>query len=321
MRPVARAFVALAVTFVSVALLGSSVPSSSIVEPMCPGGSNPSADVVLCEDFEDTAFQSRWALGSHFNTWPVADFALCTGDHFGFKSRCAAWSNNLIFDNAWGFWGYDSRRSFPPQAEFYVRWYQYVSNPYAWGTLEDKSVMLHDQANTLVAYVGTSRNHLPVVPDSGPGRPFVANYQDVDVDETGGLYTRVNRFQNQGRNITLQPGNWYFFEWYLKLNDPGVSNGVTKLWVGDANASQSVETLRMHYTDMRWLQTQDAGKRFGVVRLTVYDQRCDIGPNTCPPNGPAILAQSHRWDQLVVSTSPIGPIGSPAAPTNLRIIR
>ena len=28
--------------------------------------------------------------------------------------------------------------------------------------------------------------------------------------------------------------------------------------------------------------TDDAGKQFGVVRLTVYDQRCDWAPSTCP---------------------------------------
>jgi hypothetical protein len=71
----------------------------------------------------------------------------------------------------------------------------------------------------------------------------------------------------------------------------------------------------MEYTDMRWLKAHDVGKQFGVVRLTVYHQRCEIEPNTCPPHGPAVLSQSQRWDQIVVSKSPIGPMAVPAPPT------
>ena len=165
--------------------------------------------------------QKRWDIGGHQGVWPISQFVQCTEDRFGFHDRCAAWSNRLVFDQEWGFYGYDARRPFPPQSEFYVRWYQYISNPYVWGTLEDKSVLLHDQDNIITAYVGTNRNHLPVVRDSGPGMPYIANYQDVDTPETGGRYTLVNRFQNQQRNITLQPGKWYFFEWYVRLNSPG----------------------------------------------------------------------------------------------------
>jgi len=277
-------------------------------EPFCPGGRNPNPNVVLCDNFEDKGFEHRWDIGGHQGIWPTSQFVLCTDDHFGFHDRCAAWSNKLVFDRQWGFYGYDGRRAFTPQSEFYVRWYQYIGDPFVWGTLEDKSVMLHDQANTLVGYVGTNRNHLPVVPDSGPGKPFVANYQDLDTPETGGLFNRVNRFQNQGRNITLQPGNWYLFEWYVKLNDPGVSNGVTRLWIDDASAPIVKQTLRMEYTDMRWLRARDRGKQFGVVRFTVYHQRCEIARHTCPPYAPVVLSQSQRWDQLVISKSPIGPM-------------
>jgi hypothetical protein len=232
---------------------------------------------------------------------------MCKEENFGFHDHCAAWSNQLVFDNEWGFYGFDGRREFPPQSEFYVRWYQYISDPYHWGSLEDKSVLLHDQENTLVAYVGTSRNQLPTVRDSGPGMPFIANYQDVDRPETGGQYTKVNRFQNQARNITLQPGKWYLFEWYVKLNTPGAADGITKLWVDDASEPIAKQTLRMRHDDMRWLRTNETGRQFGVVRFLVYDQSC-VATNTCPPRGPAILNQSQRWDDLVVSKAPIGPI-------------
>jgi hypothetical protein len=279
-------------------------PPAPTADAFCPGG-NP--NLVLCEDFEGPNLEARWNIGSRGNTWSASQFVRCEYG-FGFKDPCAAWSNQLLFDHAWGFYGYDGRRRFAPQSEFYVRWYQYISDPYAWGALEDKSVMLHDQAETIVAYVGTNRNHLPAERNSGPGMPFVANYQDLDWSETGGQSTRVNRFQNQGRNITLQKGTWYLFEWYLKLNTPGASDGVTKLWIDDATRPIATQTPRMQYTDMRWLKSTDADKQFGLLRLTVYHQRCDFAPNTCPPNGPGILNQSHRWDEIVISKGPIGPV-------------
>ena len=213
-------------------------------ERFCPGGSSPDPNVLLCENFEDDDVRARWDIGDHNGMLSVSQFRLCTGDTFGFNDRCAAWSNRLIFDHEWGFYGHDARRAFPPQSEFYVRWYQYTSNPYAWGTLEDKSVLLHDRDNTITAYVGSSRNDLPTVRDSGPGMPYIANYQDVDRVETGGVYTKVNRFQNQRRNITLQPGTWYLVEWYIKLNTPGQSNGVSKLWIDDATHPIATQTLR-----------------------------------------------------------------------------
>jgi hypothetical protein len=282
--------------------------ATSTAERFCPAGSNPDPNVVLCENFEDGGFERRWDIGGHQGIWRTSDFVRCTDHHFGFNDSCAAWSNRLVFDNEWGFYGYDGRRAFSPQSEFYVRWYQKMSKPFNWGTLEDKSVLLHDRDNIITAYVGSNRNHLPVVPDSGPGMPYVANYQDVDTPETGGRYTRVNRFQNQRTNITLQPDTWYLFEWYVKLNTPGSTDGVTKLWIDDASRPISSQTLRMEYQDMRWLRSDQQGRQFGEVRLTLYDQRCDIGRNVCPPYGPYVLDQWQQWDNIVVSKRPIGPM-------------
>ena len=290
---------------------GCSLASSpAAAESGCAAEGGPSADVLLCDDFEDGAFQKRWDIGGHQGFWPISQFVVCSSEGSGFKDHCAAWSNKLLFDREWGFYGYDARRPFAVVPEFYVRWYQYISNPYTWGSLEDKSVMLHDPGNTLVAYVGTNRNHLPVEPNSGPGLPFVANYQDIDWRETENKYTRVNRFQNQNRNITLEPGKWYFFEWHVKLNTPGASDGVTRLWIDDASQPITAPTLRMEYSDMRWLRNTDGGNGFGVLRLTVYDQRCNGVPNTCPPRGPAILDQFHRWDRIVVSRARVGPLAA-----------
>jgi hypothetical protein len=296
----------LAVAVLSDDCVARGAPASA--ETFCPGGSKPDPSVIVCEDFEDDAFQARWSISSRGGRWKASDFVLCTDDRFGFQDRCAAWSNQLLFDTAWGYWGYSARTDFRSAPELYIRWYQYISNPFIWGRLEDKSLLLRDRGETIIGYVGTNRNHLPVEPNSGPGMPFVANYQDLDWAETGGQYSKANRFQNQGQNITLEPGKWYLFEWYVKLNAPGVSNGITRLWVDDATQPITGQTLRLQHTDMRWLKSSDLGKQFGTIELTVYDQRCDSVPNVCPPRGPSILNQSQRWDDIVVSTRPIGPI-------------
>jgi hypothetical protein len=265
-----------------------------------------SRHVVLCDDFEKLDFLQRWNIGSNSGLWPTSNFVKCERG-FGFLSRCAAWSNQLVFDTYWGHWGFDAWHAFAPQSEFYVRWFQYISDPYEWGPLEDKSVMLHDPPlASMTAYVASSRNHLPTQPHSGPGMPFIANYQDLDWAETGGQFEKINRFQNQGNDITLQPGRWYLFEWYLKMNTPGMSDGVTKLWIDEAFPPRSRQTLRLAYDDMRWLRSEDAAKRFGFLRLTAYRQRCDMAPEECPPFGPAMLNQSQRWDGIVVSRKPIG---------------
>jgi hypothetical protein len=271
---------------------------------VCSDREQATGNLLLCDDFDDADFLQLWDIGSNGGVWPSADFVKCA-PFFGFQSRCAAWSNRLIFDTAWGHWGFDAWRTFEPQSEFYVRWFQQMSDPYEWGPLEDKSLMLHDPPlASMTAYVGSSRNHLPTEPHSGPGMPFIANYQDLDWSETGGHFERINRFQNQGKDITLQPGRWYVFEWYLKMNTPGVSNGVTKLWIDDASRGAPQQTLRLAYDDMRWLRKQDAGKKFGFLRLTTYRQRCDIAPEECPPFGPGLLDQSQRWDGIVVSKRP-----------------
>ena len=90
--------------------------------------------MLLCDDFEDGTFQANWNIGSRGGMWPASEFVRCDGDSFGFHDRCAAWSNDLAFDGEWGFWGYDARRMFDPPSELYIRWYQYISDPYVWGT-------------------------------------------------------------------------------------------------------------------------------------------------------------------------------------------
>src|SRR5262245_44619777 len=85
--------------------------AQALPETSCPGGTSPNPNVLLCENFEENDFQKHWDIGGHQGTWPVSQFVLCTDDSFGFHSRCSAWTNRLVFDNEWGFYGSDGRRN------------------------------------------------------------------------------------------------------------------------------------------------------------------------------------------------------------------
>ena len=166
---------------IAIVLLWQHYPSSTAPRGRASCAEAQARDsVLICDDFERSGFQDRWEIGGHQGLWPISDFVKCA-DGFGYRDRCAAWSNRLSFDREWGFYGYDAKARFDDEKEFYVRWYQFVSDPYEWGSLEDKSVMLHDADYQLTAYVATNRNHRPVESNSGPGMPFVANYQDVEI--------------------------------------------------------------------------------------------------------------------------------------------
>src|SRR5690606_22854503 len=61
--------------------------------------------------------------------------------------------------------------------------------------------------------------------------------------------------QNVGTRLTMQPGNWYFFEVHYKLSSPGGSDGVFELWMDNCGPSgtscPASPTLRMRRTDVR----------------------------------------------------------------------
>jgi hypothetical protein len=79
-----------------------------------------------------------------------------------------------------------------------------------------------------------------------------------------------------------------------------------KLWVDDVtNGNPQTQTLRMYWTNVRYLRSQDSGKKYGRLRLTVYSQRKYSSE-------PADRYMS--WDDIVVSKAPIGPIGGSAPP-------
>jgi len=60
--------------------------------------------------------------------------------------------------------------------------------------------------------------------------------------------------QNVGNDITIQAGNWYFYEVHYRLSTPGRADGLFELWVDNCGSSgtscPAAPTLRMRRTDV-----------------------------------------------------------------------
>jgi len=177
-----------------------------------------------------------------------------------------------------------ARAVFASSPELYVRWYQYFSTTQA------------DAAHASAPFVTLSDPSNDLTVSSAP----------------------PHRMRDLG--VTLVPGRWYLFEWHVKLNSPGASDGVAELWIDDASRPIATQTLRLSRRDMQWRASRDASARLlGALRLTARD--CDKATPACPDGEAASPHDSHRWDHIVVSRMPVGPLAGrvPRAPTGLKI--
>jgi hypothetical protein len=125
--------------------------------------------------------------------------------------------------------------------------------------------------------------------------------------------------QNQGKDITMIPGHWYYFESRIKLNTPGVSNGIYEMWMDDCGTSGTLctgtPTLRLRHTTAFF---RDSGT----------EKNFDVGAIWLENWANAGSQGTLYYDQMVVRKGSAGLIGfmgstpvnpPPAAPTNLRV--
>jgi hypothetical protein len=125
--------------------------------------------------------------------------------------------------------------------------------------------------------------------------------------------------QNLGNNQMAVSGHWNFYELHVKLNTPGVTNGVVELYVNDCGTAGTsctgTPTLRMRHTQVDFGKTSSNG---GIGTLWFENWA-----NNSQSQG----SLGQEWyDQIKVSK--VGPIGfsgaqatstasaPPSAPTN-----
>lgn len=250
--------------------------SAFAAEAICPGGSAPNASVVWCDDLETPS--SAW----------VPQSVRC--DDFGFGDRCAVYSGPLNFDNEYGYfnWGGDPYIG-GEYDNLYVRLYVKFSDPYNWGNVDDKGIYFQNSGGASVIH-----NVKMEYSSWGTGKPNLASYA---------LLNRGERlYQNQGNDLKFEPGRWYMVEMHIKLNTPGVPDGVYELWVDDMSRPISNQILRLRYTDLL-IRPSGNTRGYNTLFLTSYHQRCNLG-SACPRT----LNQWVIWDNMVVSRAKIGPV-------------
>jgi hypothetical protein len=133
----------------------------------------------------------------------------------------------------------------------------------------------------------------------GPAQLAVNPHYDslvYDSDPTA-YNTKVWRHQNQGNDMFLESGRWYYIEYHLKLNTPGFADGIWEVWIDDCGADglgcTGPGTLRAQHTDVQWVAPND-DSWVGSLWLENWANAPSIG--------------EEYYDQIIASKSRVGPM-------------
>ena len=318
-----------ATALVAAVSLVTAHPYFNSSEPGCDG-SDP--NVLLCEDFESPDALALPPAGTGVGTWASenADVANSKG---GIDLRTKGWAMRIrngyphsICGNA-GVGGTNcaarsillggdggssamADHSLAPGTgpgrgssydEMYVRFYWKPLPGYVWNNNQKLITWNPCCANDGgIVFGGTGRN------DEWQTCPFWT----CNVLNEGFLR------QNQGITYEMSKnvGVWTFVEMHVKLNTPGVRDGVFEMWLDNCGetgtACPATPTLRARYTNVGWRPAGET-RKLGVVFFDIWGNPGDVG--------------TVHFDQLKVSR--VGPIRfmnsssgtPPGAPTNLQL--
>jgi hypothetical protein len=173
-----------------------------------------------------------------------------------------------------------------------IYWRMYVKNQAGWvGGGADKLSRAtvfagSNWSQAAIAHIwsmGSGSNYLGVDPASGTdlaGNVLTTTYNDFANLRWLGMRAGTLPIFSSG-NV----GQWYCVEARMRLNDPGVNNGVHALWING--------TLQAQRTDLNWVGSYDA---YGI-NAVFFENYWNAG---------SPVAQERYFDNLVVSTQPIG---------------
>jgi hypothetical protein len=262
-------------------------------EPSVDECTHPKPDWIWCDDFEENR------LGKYFEyVNPQGRFLRTRGagvsGSYGMSARypttapSAAGQLHLAFGKTPNAYFRPVDAGVAIYREIY--WRLYVLHPTQWvGDSPDKlsraiSFGAGTWAEAMVAHVWNGGyTQLAIDPASGTdeaGNVMTTGYNDgAHFRWLGAAVGATNLFD--GAHL----GRWVCVEAHVRLNDPGVSNGLFELWVdGNADASR---------TGLNWVGAFSA---YGINSLFVENYRNDASP----------VEQSRYLDNLVVSTRRIG---------------
>lgn len=156
-----------------------------------------------------------------------------------------------------------------------------------------------------------NRSHKMAILNLTDGVTWTRYYQVFVYVAPNGEYSITNSFlanwrffglvQNVGTPARVQFDRWEKFKLYVRLNTPGVANGIVRLWINDQ--------LKAEHTTVNIRESTN----YGVNKLNLSTYATDTSPN----NG-------VQWfDSFIVSTTDpdAGQATPPNAPTNVRVVR
>lgn len=295
-------------------------------ETQC-NGNDPS--VLMCDDFEDGTWYEKncdvanasggllqtdgWCGTIYADPISPTSAAICGGQGAG-GTNCAATSgyldghrgNRNMADHSLG----PDRTSYD---ELYFRYYIRTSTDTIWSG--EKLLTF----NKCCAGGGGIDFTCAATGQSGAGANNTAEYNIVDAGSD------TWKTQNQGNNLGVAANNrWYYVELHVRLNTPGVSNGIWEVWMNDCGTSGvcgGAPTLRSRHTNIMY-RASGNNSTIGTVWIENWGNN---RPGASGGNDGTI--GTHYYDQVVIATRPIGFIGSaassdaipPSAPGNLRV--
>lgn len=280
-------------------------------EPQC-NGSDPT--VLMCDDYEDGSWfvtnadsggagdpQNDGWRGTIYATDPLnQNFARCSGKG-AVGTNCTATTANRSTSGKGGqAWHRLGPQTATNRNEIYHREYiqflpGYKFGHEKWTFYEDGSVQ-HGLTQT----------------------PFSSDMFDWAMQQgRAGSSCDLRCPQNQGKDLHMIPGHWYYMETHLKLGT-GNQDGLVEFWQDDCGANglgcTGSGTLRLRHT----------GLSFSNASKGCCDAHQE---NWCPsPGGAGVCNGEVYRDQTVWATRRIGPMGNtggdtiaPAMPAGVKL--
>jgi hypothetical protein len=278
--------------------------NSRSVEPTCPGGSAPDPHVLWCDNFDDSTPLSQKYFEYDDDG---GDFIPLAGEGLdGSRAMRARWQTAEVgagsLTRTFGRSPVNSQsHSTTDFREIY--WRLYVKMQPGWTGSPDKLsratiFATSNWAQAMIAHIWSSGDFLMMDPASG-------------IDTSGNLATtKYNDFANLrwiGARTGTTPlftsaasGTWHCVESHVKLNTPGLADGVFEFWI-DGNS----EARR---TDMDWIGTWQG---YGI-NAVFFENYWNAG---------APAERIRYFDNIVIATQRIGCLDArpPSAPTGLAI--
>jgi hypothetical protein len=251
---------------------------------------------IFCDDFETDRLGRYFEYASQDSSFVRADSVGVLGSigmrvHFR-KGQVDAGSLKLAFGKTPSAYMRPVDSGATVYRELY--WRMYVRNDPAWtgggGDKLSRALVLTSgswsEAMGAPVWSGgtaTGSSYLAIDPFSGTdiaGTLVATTYNDFPhLRWLGAVRSRTPIFDRS------HVGRWYCVEAYVRLNDPGQSNGVFQLWIDDY--------LEARRSDLNW-----------VGRFSDYGLNAVFFENYWNAGAPA--AQDRYMDNIVVSTSRIG---------------